>query len=443
MRFFHRGGKGGAIVGKKDLVSPEKIAKVGRTDALIERLTQLKEAGADVVLRERRLTGAAGESTGFIGTKQVANLAPMLYEDDLKSRHGGGLYEISFMSKGKTLMAGGDDGPPELYTVEIAGLAKSEKKEKHETPPKSTADKALDGAMSLFKTPEVIGPILAAVTNALAGRNHQVDQTQVTNGILDIIVKVKDVFSNPAPDAMGQIREVAAAARELGTLFQPPITTGAPQASGGGLSDIIEGAARAFLPLIQERIMQAPPTGDGSQSPGASATPGAALPITAGHPPGGEVMGTPAQEPKLPVIDGLGQLRRMVAAGVEAEAAGEYAARVIDAFVDLSGPGGVPPQWRDYATNPDAAASLLPGMVPEVAARGAEYQERFLSGAVQVLKTWAEQESEGANVEVQSDDIEDAAAGSQPEEAGEPGAGGGQSEGTSIDAGKDPDGSVN
>jgi len=288
---------------------------------------------------------------------------------------------------------------------------------------------------------------LTAATSILAGKNQQVDQAQVTNGILDIIVKVKDVFSNPAPDAMGQIREVAAAARELGTLFQPPITTpgGGPPGSRGTVSEIIEGVATAFMPMIKDKLMQPPPTGDMSRSPGASATPAAALPSQAGHPPGGEVMGAPAQEPNLPVIDGLGQLRRMIAAGVDPEAAGEYAARVIDAFVDLSGPQGVPPQWRDYETNPDAAASMLPGIVPEVGARGAEYQEKFLAGAVEVLRSYAEQaeqESEGANEILQSEHIEEPAAGSQPEEPGEPSEGGGQPEGPGVNAGEDADGTL-
>ena len=446
MRFFPKRRKDRAIIGKKDLVSPEKIAKVGRTDSLISRLTQLKEAGADVVLRERRLTGTGAESPGFIGTKQVANMEPMRYEDDLKNRHGGGLYEISFISKGQTLMIGGDEGSPELYTVEIAGPPRIEKKDKHESPPKSAADKALDGAVSFLKTPEVAGQILAAVTSILAGKNQQLDQAQVTNGILDIIVKVKDVFSNPAPDAMGQIREVAAAARELGTLFQPPITTpGGVQPGGRGtVSEIIEGVAAAFMPMIKEKIMQSPPTGDGSQSPAASATPAAALPLQAGHPPGGEVMEAPAQEAQPPLLEPFGRLRRMVAGGVDAETAGEYAAQVIDAYVGLFGPEAAPPQWRDYETDPGAAASLLPGVVPQAAGRGAGYQEKFVARAVEVLTSYAEQaeqesESEASN-ELQSDDIQNGAAGSQSEEPGE---GGGQSEGSGVHAGEDADGTVN
>ena len=339
--------------GKQKVAPPDRSTSKVVQRPLMDRLTELKEAGTDWTIKLNRRDGRKGAVDKHY---KVMDIEPEDFEITISDDIGGGRYDVTFADQGTTVMLPGGD-VPERYVKEIAGEPKRERKEK-----KETQGITLESILTTGKD-----TLLGTLIMRLFGGNNGSDLEKAA----EVLVKLKQLVPEPeALDPMQMLDSLLGIIQKVSEQIKPPPVTTA--GSGGFFDKFGESVGRGLAPVVSNLI-----SGQGQQQlpeqagqPGFAGTgqPQQQIPQERQQPPQSKVIEMPQpQKEDEPAIKPFAKLKAMWQdRNVPDEDLAVFAVEVIDSYVKFQMGGEIPLQYRNLLDDPGAALDLLFNLLPQV-----------------------------------------------------------------------------
>lgn len=416
----------------KSIVDAAQIVTKQPTLPLTDRLTQFQESMADIYVNVAQI-GLAGSSGGggYVRIYHRSEIEPTTFVGMVSEEFGGGRYEVTFTSGGKTVMMAGSDSVPEMYHFSIAGKSKiAARKGARSDDDGPKKEPAPTGITSLKE----LGELFVVFQQFSTGNGNRMEEFK----------QMAEFFAGPS------LVEELERLDKLKSFMTPPVQIGQGAAGMGG--GFIDSVGRGIVNPAVDRVMLhlqggVPQQGQAQQvaalhqdAPGGSPAAGAVQPLGAAASLTPEETQGPTPQVEFAPPRPLQELSAGIVAGMSAEEAAYDAYRLIAGWAYLY-PDGVPQEWLNFRETANPAAARLANILP-LGARDQQFQPEFMSRLVQHLKgspadqeEQEERESESSNA-ISSDDIQ----GDAPERPEEPGQGGGPEATSSLDEGQNTPG---
>lgn len=403
--------------GKQKVAPANKSTSKVVQRPLMDRLTELKEAGTDWTIKLNRRDGRKGAVDKHY---KVMDIEPEDFEITISDDIGGGKYDVTFADQGTTVMLPGSD-IPERYVKEIAGEPKRDKKEKKETQGITLESILTAGKDTLLGTLimrlfggnngsdlEKAAEVLVKLKQ-LVPEPESLNPLEMLDSLLGIIQKVSEQIRPPPVNTQGGAGFWSALATQLGPTIsnvltnqgqqQLPQQAGQPGFAGTGE---IQG---------QQGI---PPQGGQAQQPGQYQQPQQSKVI--------EMPQQPQKEDEQ-AIKPFAKLKAMwTDRNVPDEELAVFAVEVIDSYVKFQMGGEIPLQYRNLLEDPGAALDLLFNLLPQVEFRD---KAKLKELGVKFIEQWkaqstvVQQEMEHVSGEQVQPGQGDGGAGSPPDDQGQ------------------------
>ena len=384
--------------GKQKVAPANKSASRVVQKPLMDRLTELGEAGTDWTIKLNRRDGKKGVIDRHY---KVMDIDPEEFEIAVSNDIGGGRYEVTFADQGTTVMLPGTD-IPERYVIGIAGEPKKEKKEKKETQGITLETLLTAGkdtvlgtiAMRFFggssdgndleKAAEVLVKL-----KQLVPEPESINLAETLDTVLGIIQKVSEQIKPPPVNTQGQGGFWSALATQLGPTITNVLTGQGQQqlpqqATQPGFSGTGQPQQQIPQQTQQPQQMQQPqPYQQTNQT---------------------RVIEMP-QQPQPQKEDGqiikpFAKLNAMWQdPNVSDQDLAVFAVEVIDSYVKFQMGGEIPLQYRNLLDDPGAALDLLFNLLPQVEFRD---KAKLKELAVQFIEKW---KAQSATVQQEIEDV--------------------------------------
>lgn len=364
MEFFRRLRKS---KGDRKLTPPSELKSTVAHVPLMDRLTELQEAGRDLIIKLHRRAGDKG--SGYMNkTYTVMDVDPTRFELQVGGDLGDGSYEVTFADGGTTVMYPGTK-IPEKHILRVAGFGKKSK-EKDET--KSRKQSEL----------ELIEKLLTAPADSLAGKlaSKLLGESRQDGGDLEkaaeVLVKLKSLVPEAQyPDPIQMAERALGLLEKASTLaHRPPVSTSSGAGAfwdklGGSLATALGGAAPA--PQIPQ---QATPAQGFAGTAAPTATPQTTQPLQ-------------QAQAEAETLSPWAKLRAMANdQNVSDEDVAAFAVEAIDSYVKLQFGGVIPGVFMGLLDDPRAALNLAFSYIMIPAFRDAERLKDLGVGYVEAWK---------------------------------------------------------
>lgn len=369
-------GKGG----KQKLAPPgestNKVVKV----PLMDRLTELQEAGTDWTIKLNKRDGQPG---AVKKQYQVMDIEPVSFDIEVGEDIGGGSYDVTFADGGTTVMLPGTD-IPEKHVLKIHG--ESKRKSEGKGSELGLLEKALAA-----KSDTIGGALLQAVIAYFAAKVG--NSSDGYDKAIDAVVKLRSLVPDveiPNPVEFGKsLFELLKMANDA--TRPPPVNT-----QGGGFWSAL---ATQLAPTITNALAGQ----QQQQIPQQAGQPGFAgtgqIQGQQGTPPQGQQAQQPQQSkviemPQQPqpqkqdeqAINPFAKLQAMwIDRNVSDEDLAVFAVEVIDSYVKFQMGGEIPLQYRNLLEDPGAALDILLSLLPQVEFRD---KQRLKEHGIKFIEQW-------------------------------------------------------